>query len=281
MLSGCWCICQSCSDSLSVEHECLMRIDSKTYCVFNKITQCSVILWRSYFLLLQLVMVVVVTMAEGTWSAALCGLFYLAAETLFLEPSQTLTHCLQSHNDQASLSRPDPPDPAQLLEHWTILGKSNWVGFEENTVTVSVLNTHTSDYLSKEPTAASEHDFVWKHKPSQVSLTRCEKAFTFSPLLLLSSQNQQQRSHVSSGGSPLLDAYRGGQWTLIYTESFITDLRCLYVAYSTAPNDYFHYRVICLLFSQVIVSSINCQRTIFQSTIPFCPTICQKPKDFI
>lgn len=150
------------------------------------ITQCSVILWRSYFLLFQLVMVVVVTMAEGTWSAALCGSFYLAAETLFLEPSQTLTHCLQSHNDQASLSPPDPPHLAQLLEHWTILGKSNWVGFEENTVTVSVLNTHTSDYFSKEPTAASEHDFMWKHKPNQVSLSRCEKAFTFSPLLLLS-----------------------------------------------------------------------------------------------
>lgn len=33
-------------------------------------------------------------------------------------------------------------------------------------MTVSVMNTHTSDYLLKETTAASEHDFVWKRKPS-------------------------------------------------------------------------------------------------------------------
>lgn len=33
-------------------------------------------------------------------------------------------------------------------------------------MSVSVMNTRTSDYLLKETTAASEHDFVWKCQPS-------------------------------------------------------------------------------------------------------------------
>ncbi|KAK2902401.1 hypothetical protein Q8A73_012147 [Channa argus] len=39
-----------------------------------------------------------------------------STRSIFLEPSQTLTHCLQSGDDHAALSPSGPPDPAQLLE---------------------------------------------------------------------------------------------------------------------------------------------------------------------
>lgn len=64
-------------------------VDSKTHCMFNSCSQGSgrwqsfvSYFWRSYFLLFQLLTVVVVTRAKGTWSAALCGSFCLAAEAL-------------------------------------------------------------------------------------------------------------------------------------------------------------------------------------------------------
>lgn len=56
---------------------------------------------------------------EGQGNVVGCSLRFLlsGSRSTFLEASQTLTHCLESRDDQASLSPSDPPDPAQLLEH--------------------------------------------------------------------------------------------------------------------------------------------------------------------